>query len=89
MDLKIRVPGFLKEEGLKHQKIQKVTFPEKMQISFNLVPLAAPLQDKSDIEKAMWNEPGRLSFLSIVTDGFCSNASLSVDPSNCLPKVLM
>ena len=44
MDLKSSIPGFfLKEEGLKHQRIQKVAFPEKMQISFILVPLAAPL----------------------------------------------
>lgn len=34
---------FLKEEGLEHQKIHKVAFPEKMQISFIFVPLAAPL----------------------------------------------
>ena len=33
----------MKEEGLKHQRIQKVAFPEKMQISFIFVPLAAPL----------------------------------------------
>ena len=25
--------------------------------------------EKIDIEKAMWNKPGRLSFLSVVTDG--------------------
>ena len=39
MDFKNRVQGFfLKEKGLKHQRIQKVAFPEKMQISFILVP---------------------------------------------------
>ena len=40
---------FLKEEGLKNQKIQKVAFPEKMRISFIFVPLAAPLywEDKT------------------------------------------
>ena len=40
---------FLKEEGLKNQKIQKVAFPEKMQISFIFVPLAGPLywEDKT------------------------------------------
>ena len=27
------------------------------------------MHEKTDIEKAMWNEPGRLSFLSIVPDG--------------------
>ena len=44
MDFKNRVQGFfLKEKGLKHQRIQKVAFPEKMQISFILVSLAAPL----------------------------------------------
>ena len=44
MDLKNTVPGFFKEQGLKHRRIQKVAFPERMQISLILVPLAAPLK---------------------------------------------
>ena len=45
MGLKNRVPGFFfLVEGLPHRTIQEVAFPEKMQISIILVPLAAPLE---------------------------------------------
>ena len=44
MGFKNMEPGFfLKKEGLKHQKIHKVVFSEKMQIFFILVPLFTPI----------------------------------------------
>ena len=43
MDLKIGHCAFLKEEGLKQQRIQKYPSLKKMQISFILVASFAPL----------------------------------------------
>ena len=43
MDLKIGHCAFLKEEGLKQQRIQKYPSLKRMQISFILVALTAPL----------------------------------------------